>query len=300
MPRSIMGKFMDGLQYGGFSTSALPTGNVFYVCNSTSGIPKGGIAGSDGNDGKSPEKPKATLAGALAQCSNGKDDTVILMSGHVETIITSTQLNIAIQGVNIVGLGEDTDRATLILGTAVGATITISGANATMSNVLVVTNIASTVAITLAAKSIRLDRVEIRDGSASAVAAISVVGGGSNLADRCKLSNCIITTAAGTNGVVLGEIADGIVIDGLRCIGSHSNSDILMSVALTNVSILNCALHNVSATGFGIRDTNTTVTGTVQNTNVFVNHAASTIITAAMSHVNCYGVVTLNAASALV
>lgn len=299
MPRSVLGRMTDGMQYGGFITFASPTGKVFYVSNATSGLP--GIAGSDGNDGKTPEKPKKTLAGALAQCLAGRDDTIILMSGHAETISTATAVNVNIAGVNVVGMGEDSDRPTFTLTTVAGATFTLSGANATLSNILIVDNVGATVAMTLAGKGVRADKVEIRDGSSSYTTGISVVGGGSNLADHAKITNCFLYSAGATNGILLAEIDDQVIIDGCEIIGEFSAAGMLASVVLTNLRILNSDVHNVDASaGYGIR-ASAAATGMVARCNAYVGVASHTIITASnMSHLACWGATSLNAASALV
>lgn len=298
MPRSVYGRLSDGMQYGGFITTPLPVGKVIYVCNATSGLP--GIAGSDGNDGKTPEKPKKTIAGALAQCLAGRDDTIILMSGHAETISSATALNINIASVNVIGMGEDTDRPTFTLTTVAGATLTLSGANATLANVLVVDNVGATVAVTVSGVGARVDKVEVRDGSSSFTTGISIVGGGSNLANHAKITNCTLWSAGATNGILLGEIDDQVIIDGCELIGEFSASGILISAVLTNLRILNTDIHNVDASaGYGIH-ASAAATGVVARCNAYVGVASHTIITSNMSHLACWGTATLNAASALV
>lgn len=275
MPRSVVGRASDGLQYNGFSIETLQTGSVFYVSNSTN-LPKNGIAGSDGNDGKTPEKPKATLNGALAQCIAGRGDTIILMQGHAENIATATAINIAVAGVKIIGLGADLDRPTFTLMTSSTASLKILAQNVLIKNVLIVANVAATICVTLAALGVHLDCVEIRDGSASFVTGVSVVGGGANLADHCKMS-CLRTQSAGaTQAILLNEIADQLVIEDFESVGSYSTSGIQSTTAVTNIRINRPVIVNTGA-GLAINFTSGSATGVIDDARVSATTMASIV-----------------------
>lgn len=96
------------------------TGEVFYVSS---------VTGSNGNSGKDPRFPFATVDFAIGACSANKGDTIILMPGHAETV-TSTSIALDVAGVTIVSLGNGLKRPTFTYGAA-AATITVSAANCT-------------------------------------------------------------------------------------------------------------------------------------------------------------------------
>lgn len=73
------------------------TGTVFFVSS---------VIGSNGNDGLSPDVPKATIANALAACAAGKGDTIICLPGHTETITTAIAMSK--NDVRLIGLGRVT------------------------------------------------------------------------------------------------------------------------------------------------------------------------------------------------
>lgn len=82
--------------------SALPptTGKVFFVSS---------VIGSNNNIGKRPDKPFATIAGALLKCTANKGDVIIVMEGHNEGF-SDAQLTLNVAGVSIIGLGEGAAR----------------------------------------------------------------------------------------------------------------------------------------------------------------------------------------------
>lgn len=251
MPRSVVGRVADGMQYAGMPIEFLQTGSVFFVSNSTV-LPRNGIAGSDGNDGKTPEKPKATLAGALAQCLANRGDTIILMQGHAETLTASLAVSIA--GVKIVGLGVDTDRPTFTLATNAAAGLSLSGANVSLYNVLIVANTAATAAVKLAGIGVQVANVEVRDGSGSVVSAFSVLGGGANLADKVGIVSCKASSAGATQAVLIGEVDDLVEIMDNDFVGSFSSAVIQnpSSKVLTQLRLHRNNLVNTNASGLGI------------------------------------------------
>lgn len=78
----------DIVKANGFIGMASNTGGqVFYVNNSSTGIPKGAKGGSNSNNGLSPLEPFATLKHALeVRVLSGRGDVVVVLPGHSETI----------------------------------------------------------------------------------------------------------------------------------------------------------------------------------------------------------------------
>lgn len=76
----------------------------------------------------------STITAALALCTANSGDTIYVLPGHTETISAAAGLAINVAGVNIVGLGNGSNRPTITFDTATTATMTITAANVTMSN----------------------------------------------------------------------------------------------------------------------------------------------------------------------
>ena len=76
----------------------ITTGSVFFVDSAT---------GSDGNNGKSKDKPFATLDYAIGKCTANKGDIIYVMPNHSETLAAAGQLFDAdVAGISIIGLGN--------------------------------------------------------------------------------------------------------------------------------------------------------------------------------------------------
>jgi len=70
-------------------------GNVFYL-----GATLGNVVASDVNDGTDPLNPKATLAAALAECTSGQGDTIVVLPGRYQPTTATT---VSVSSVKILG-----------------------------------------------------------------------------------------------------------------------------------------------------------------------------------------------------
>lgn len=109
-----------------FYRPGAPLGNVFYVnsANATSGT------------GYSPDSAFTTLAAAIAACTANNDDYILIMPGHAESIAAAAGIDVNVEGVTIIGLGNGDKRPTFSLGTATTATFVISADFVTIKNVI--------------------------------------------------------------------------------------------------------------------------------------------------------------------
>src|SRR6185503_19507054 len=101
MPKSNYSRFSDGVQISGVCLNLHQKGQVLYVCNSTVASAVGAV-GSNGNDGKTPDRPLATIAKALTLCVANRGDKIILMPGHAETVSAAAGLDLNVAGVSII------------------------------------------------------------------------------------------------------------------------------------------------------------------------------------------------------
>lgn len=104
-----------------------PIAPIYFYVNS--------VGGSNGGDG-SMSNPFATLAFALTQCVASKGYTILLMPGHAETVIAAGTITCSVAGVNIVGLGTGSNRPVFTFSTAASASVLISAANVSISNIV--------------------------------------------------------------------------------------------------------------------------------------------------------------------
>lgn len=121
---------------GSGSTDEANTGAVFYVNNSSSGLLTGAIAGSNGNDGKSPLTPFATIDFAIGQCTASRGDTIYVMPGHAETVSTAGGIAQDVAGVEIIGVGVGHSRPVITFDTITGASWAVSANNCKVKNIV--------------------------------------------------------------------------------------------------------------------------------------------------------------------
>lgn len=167
MPQSNYSRFSDGVQISGISMNVHQKGKVLYVCNSSTLAPFG-VVGSDGADGKTPDRPLATIKQALSLCVASRGDKIILLPGHAETI-TAAGIALNVAGVSIIAdpSAVGSQRPTITLSTANTATMTITANEIVVSGVLFVANflnIATCIDITTATDVV-ISGCEFRDTS---------------------------------------------------------------------------------------------------------------------------------------
>lgn len=234
----------------------MTTGSVFFVHSGT---------GSSGYDGKTPDRPKATISQAVALCTASKGDVVFVMPGHAETISGATSLVVDKIGVSIIGLGTGTLRPTLTF-SATDSIVSITHASVTLQNLLLIAdidNLVTGISLGASADGCTLRSIEMRDGAANkefliavAIAAActdvtiddfafhGLAGGATGCieaagaADRFRLLNSFIRGQFSSQMVDLSQAASvGLLIRGNTLINIETGAG------------LGVAMHN-SSTGF--------------------------------------------------
>lgn len=123
MSSNYPGGFVGGVTIRGVPIDIPNSGEVFWVNNSTA-LAKGGIGGSDGNDG-SYRRPFGTVDYAIGRCTADRGDIIYVMPGHAETVST-TSIALDVDGVSIVCLGRG-ENVPLFTYNATGSTVTVTG-----------------------------------------------------------------------------------------------------------------------------------------------------------------------------
>jgi hypothetical protein len=133
------------------------TGKTFYVDS-------GATNAADTNNGRSWSAPCATVDGAINKCTANQGDVILVAEGHAETWTTTGAKLIAdVVGITIIGLGTGSNRPTFTFGHT-GTTWTISAANVTLCNLLLVTNVDQVVTYgTISGTDCTLVDIETRD-----------------------------------------------------------------------------------------------------------------------------------------
>lgn len=148
------------------------TGNVYWVDSNDD-------QASDGNAGDDPERPMASLDGAVGRCTANNGDHIFLKPGHNETISAASGADIDVAGVTVVGLGVGADQPSFNF-TAAGSTIDIGAANVVVKNLHFISDVTS---VALA--------IDVQDGS-----------------DDLKILDCRFTC----NTLGTDEFTDGVII----------------------------------------------------------------------------------------
>lgn len=290
-----MTTFGDQLyQYGGVpvttgSNVPMTTGNTWFVSSTT---------GSNGNSGKKPSQAFATLANAITNATASNDDLIILMSGHAETISSSTALTLSKAGVTIVGLGSGSRRPTFTLSTATTARINVTASNVVIRNCLFVANYAdiATCFLNNAGAEMQIVGCEFRDTSSVLNFLAIVTTTVSVNADGLTFNNNRVTgagtTAATTPIKVAGTISRLIIQDNYINLAVLNNTSAVLAHGALVVSGLDMARNKVfrpntdTATG-GILVTTSATTNTGMVYDNYVQHAdvaAAILVTAGCNY----------------
>jgi hypothetical protein len=222
----------------------LTTGTVYFVNSAASNA-------LNGNDGKSPDAPFATINGAFDKCS--ANDTIIVAAGHAETITAAAGIDADVRGVRVIGLGEGDKRPTITFTTATTADIDIDAADITFENMRFVCGIDSQVAmIDVNADTFTIKNCEFSESSATGLTCIDINGGAANACDRVKVQGCTfrcITAANWDAAIELGEVADGVEITGNVILGDFDDAGIHNPTGkvLTNLTIARNYVQNIQA-----------------------------------------------------
>lgn len=264
---------------GGMSPRGNKLGRVLYVDS---------VNGANSNPG-TVDAPLATLVQALAVLGStadghvNRDDTVILLPAHTESIDSATELNIARAGVKIVGMGRGTRQPKLTISTANTSTITVSAANVLIQNVHIQANFANIVAlITVSATDLHLDNVRVSEGSATLdwVKVITASAATDNLIDGLTLTNCTIIGNTTDNDEIIeaGGSIDRLTVANCYLAAGVANGEPLIGVA-TGKLFTNCLivdnyflrLNTTNTTAIAVNSDGTTNSGIIANN--MIGHA---------------------------
>lgn len=103
-------------------------GNVWFVQSTHAN------AGDSAGKGQTPDAPFSTIDYAVGQCTADQGDLIIVLPGHVETVIAAAGLDLDVAGITIIGIGNGNLRPQINFTTATTADMDVDAANITMDN----------------------------------------------------------------------------------------------------------------------------------------------------------------------
>lgn len=238
----------------------MTTGNVFFVDS-------GASLASNGNDAKSPDRPAATIDGAVGKCTASNGDIIFVMPGHNESLTAATSLVVDVAGVQIIGLGHGNNRPILDYDNTAG-TIEMDAANTRLSNIVLRTSVsACVVAINVDADHVTLDNLETTFEATGDdfLATIDIDG-----VDYCHVYDCVFNTELGaTAGNRCIRLDDSLytIIERCRFVGNWDGAVIHNQGALCQGLILrDLMLYNEDTSNYNGIDVGTlSTTGIVHN-----------------------------------
>lgn len=219
----------------------LSTGTYWFVHSGT---------GSDlagGNMGKRPDKPFATIDYAIGQCTANKNDVIVVMPAHAETIAGAAGLAVDVAGITIIGLGNGANRPTLSLSTAT-TTIAVSAANCTLENLRITSSIADVaVAVVVTAANCTIAKCSFPETvDLNIITCISTTAAGLKV-DGCDRYSVDAATLAMIS--VLGSVADIEITNNTDIHTYGSNVGQFIILGAYNVVNFKCIGNNLHIVG---------------------------------------------------
>jgi hypothetical protein len=241
------------------------TGTTYYVDSNT---------GSDTtNNGLTPATPLATLSAALSLCTADKHDIVFLMPNHAETITAQLDFNTA--GIEVVSLGNGSNRATFTFTTDTAACFSINESDIALRNICFSGGISSQVRVIYVNCSygFTIDECQFDQGSSNALIGIDL-----NKGNPITIRNCTFTTdAVCTSAIKLATSAINLVrVEGCYANGNYSAACIHNPTGnvATNLSIYHNFLAN-QETGDHAIELVSACTGEIAYNRLFSDNSAT-------------------------
>lgn len=298
MPASQLSQYPNGFPYGvtirNVPITVAQPGNVYWV-NTTSVLPVGGVAGVDAPYPTAGTylRPFASLDYAIGQCTAGRGDIIILMPGSTATVSAAGSVTCDVAGVAIVGLGSGTTMPTISFTTATTASIVVSAANVSFTNVRFSAGFADVVkAFTVTAKNFALYSCEVVQSAVDLnIISLATFGSTDNQCDGFTLSGCkIVMPDAATTSLftTAGDVDSVVVEDCYVNLGVNASDLPIVATAATGKDFTNIRITNNQFIRLNdanplvlVSDTTTANTGAIAYNNIrHLDTAAELLVTA--------------------
>jgi len=273
-------------------------GNVYWV-NSVTG-------NNTTATGLSPEDPFASIAYAIGKCVANNNDLILVMAGHVETVIAAGTVNVNVAGVTIRGIGTGRQRGTVNYTTAAAASFNITAAGVTVQNLtftgMGVAAVTSMVNVSAADCSILGCEFEHANATNQAGIVISSTAAANRLIiDSCSFHG---SNNAGTTSALSIVGGDAARVSNCRFSGAyHVSAGVILNqtTACTNIAIVNNYIQNLTASNTKSVVLVAASTGQISDNNCQILSGTAPFTAAAGSWVGCnYYAATIATAGTLI
>lgn len=266
--------FAAGVTIRGVPLLSANPGEVFWV-NGSGVLAKGGVGGSNGNDG-SYRRPFATIDYAVGRCTANRGDIIVVMPGHSEDIASATSLVLDVAGVAVIGLGAGSLRPDLNFSDTAGS-VEIDAADVTLYNLTLTADVSAVVVgVNVDAAGCTIDNCEFGFNATGDdfLTMIDV-----DAVDRCSVTNCKFyaeDNVAGAAEAVRLDTDTRTVIQDNFFIGEWSDGCVVGEGAAGAQTLIdNNIMYNADTTGGETIDLN------VANTGVISRNIMGTLFTTA-------------------
>lgn len=294
MARSNYANFLSGVTIRGVPITQLHPGEVFWV-NTGTVLAKGGVGGSDSNKGTY-TRPFGTIDGAVAKCTAGRGDIIVVMPGSTATISAAAGVALDVAGIAMIGLGTGSLRPTITLDTAIGASFTISAANITLANFLFsaafadITQLVDVTGTDATIAGCEFVQAAVNENWVDVISATGAAG----TADGLKILDCNARGVDAANNSFL-QITDDIsrlTIKGNHCVHDHANA-LAFVLQATGKKTLNLNMQDNHYDSLMAGDDILYQNDVTTNTGVMKNNSASHANTTSEILIDVTGVATI-------
>jgi hypothetical protein len=204
--------------------------------------------------GHSFENPVATIDYAIGLCTADQGDVILVAPGHTETISAAAGIDLDVDDVTIIGLGQN-DKRPKISFSAEASTFEINADNVTVRNLQFVGTKTggTTVGIDIKTGSdyVTIDNCKFYE-TANTLELLTVITA-EDKTDYLTIKNCeFLNLAGGDNLSALATEADEhdfLVVENCKFFGDWTNAALdLDAAAITYPTIKDCLIVNVDAT----------------------------------------------------
>ena len=265
--------FKNGITIRGVPITVTNPGETFWV-NNSGVLAKGGIGGSDGNDG-SYQKPFATIDYAVGRCTAGRGDTIMVMPGHAETVSAAGDIVLDVEGISVIGLGSGTNRPTITFDTAATADIDINAENITVANIIFSANFADiAAAIDVNASAFTMQNCHFKATAILKNFKICIQPAAVNWMELVE-NTALLLDAADTHWVNLSAGGDGHIISGNLLHGNWGTAAIGGAGAVTRCTITDNRIFNIATDADSCINMAATATGIMSGNHSAGGHATA-------------------------
>lgn len=249
--------------------SVICPGRIFWLGSNVTG------AADDTAHGLEPGSPFATLDYAYSACTTARCDTVFVLPGHAETFASAADIaTFDLADVRVIGLGTGTNRPTFTLGHA-DTTLTVTGANNTISNLRFITSAANVVTgITASATADGLIIEDCYFSDASVTTELKIAISLAAACNHCKIrrnhffAHTAADTGATTSAIVLVGESAHTEISGNYVYGHYITNCLNAAATVTGLWVVGNVMCNIDS-GAGIAYTGAAATQGVLAWNFF-------------------------------